>query len=694
MDENFLGKWTIRLAGRYVSINPARDNSLVIEDSSPGKKNHFLVIRRGDQDITLVASTNGRSVVAKWGSYSMGQGQLNATGAKLEDGCVFEVLEPREGLTQLLARSGSMRYYFCYVGPGSSVNCGPINSKSEERAIASRCSLSTTVVTPGMDVLLVQKELPGVDLDWVDLSEADLSKKNLQSASFVHADLWATRFNEANLVRAVFTDARLSSADLRGADLTGATFAGADLNEAQLGNATLDGASFVGANFGAADLSGASLVGTDFSGVDVTRARFGDAPKFSKDEAHRTKFAKATLRLEQIGLDWSYLDLTQATIADLRETESLPKLNAEYSLLEGIHLSQKDLHGAHFDHAVLTKNSLDHANLEGATFAATQLEGAALGGAILKGAKLPGAWLTGSDLTSTYMPNVDLSDAKLGNAVLAYAHLYGSESSVVNAILAGADLSSANLGSMNLQQARLQGATLDGADLIDCDLRGAQLHPDSNGRPASLVKASLQGANLEGADLTSAHLGNAAIALQDGVILASLSASAHQAALDKGRISDALREDFRNQGYVLSKKAEVKVLRRGQSWAISEPPPKSVREGMGYIGFKLVANDDRLTVYGTTIAISRLGDGGELDIAVVTVRPTVISPDNFSAETVCPNLGKFETNQSHGVPWEAMMTAPQLPRPPKCIPSPDHWCPRTSPLELLLEMDDQDEKRP
>lgn len=688
MDKDFLGKWTLSIAGGYVGPNPSKDNGLVL-GSSPGKSNHFLIVRRDDDDITLVANTNGRSVVATWGQWSFGQGRLNATGARPEDGCVFEVLEPKPGPKRLLARNGSMRYYFCYTGPGTAVTCGPVNNESTETAIAACCTVRAAVVTPGMEVLLVQKELPNVDLDWVDLSEADLSTKNLEKASFVNADLWATRLNGANLAGAAFTNARLSGADLRGADLTGATFKGADLNEAQLQDATLDGASFVGANLGAADLSGASLVGTDFSGVDVTRTRLGAPPKFSRNEEHRTKFANATLRLEQIGLDWSYLDLTNANILDLRETESLPRLQASHSLLQGIPLFQKDLHGAHFDNAVLSQCSLDHSNLEGASFAAAQLEGASLGGAILKGASLVGAWLTGSDLASAYMPNVNLSDAKLGNAVLAYAHLYGSESTVVNAILAGADLSSANLGSMNLQQARLEGATLDGANLIDCDLRGAELHPDSQGRPVSLVKASLQGANLEGADLTDAHLGNAAIGLEDGVILASLSASEYQGALDKGRISDELRNDFRDKGYVLSKKAEVKVLSRGQSWAIKDHPPRSVREDMGYVEFKLVvASNDRLVVYGTTIAVSRLGDRGELEVAIVTVRPTVISPANFSEDTVCPNLKTYETNQSHGVPWEDMMTASELPRPPKCIPSPDHWCPRTSPLELLVGDED------
>ena len=174
--------------------------------------------------------------------------------------------------------------------------------------------LSLTVKVPGLGEIQSSGQAAGYDLSYVDLTGAQLANANLAGANLRYANL---------------TGANLAGAKLPGADLTGANLAGATLTNANLSRAKLDGASFTGATM--------KMGGTDFSGADLTTAVFGLTPTFSTDPNNPTKFVNATLNYAAIGLNWSCLDLTGATIHAL--PQDLSKLQVTNTKASGIDLS-------------------------------------------------------------------------------------------------------------------------------------------------------------------------------------------------------------------------------------------------------------------------------------------------------------------------------------------------------------------
>ena len=77
----------------------------------------------------------------------------------------------------------------------------------------------------------------GVQLWWVDLSNADLTGADFQQA----------RFHYVTLTGAIMEKARLGSAQFENCNLTGANLSGADLTDAKITNTICDKARFVGA---------------------------------------------------------------------------------------------------------------------------------------------------------------------------------------------------------------------------------------------------------------------------------------------------------------------------------------------------------------------------------------------------------------------------------------------------------------
>ena len=113
------------------------------------------------------------------------------------------------------------------------------------------------------------------------LSHASLHGANLESATFILADLLGTVLNEARLAGASFFGAflfgtRLKSARLNGANLLGASLMGADLSSADLSGAHLMGANFHEANLQNAVFKGANLTAASLVGSHVQGAVFED----------------------------------------------------------------------------------------------------------------------------------------------------------------------------------------------------------------------------------------------------------------------------------------------------------------------------------------------------------------------------------------------------------------------------------
>ena len=294
---------------------------------------------------------------------------------------------------------------------------------------------------------------------------------------------------------------------------------GADLTSANLAGTKLDGV----------NLSGATLAGTDFTGTDLTQVAFSPSFIRSADPDVPTIFAGCTVRYASIGLDWSNLDLTSATLlavpSDLTGLVAVavrfPGADFTNLVLDGANFASATLDGAHFTLAKLRQSpggqapSFAGATLTSAYFTEAVLDqvdfsGATLGGLERnQGANFSSAWISNCTFTDTNAYAVVFSGATLvsGNTLTGVANLQES------------DFSDAYLPGTKLTGASLQGATFDGACMVGCDLTNAVLTPAQDGaKVASLTSACLQGALFTGTGLDAANLTNAAITDQVGDI--------------------------------------------------------------------------------------------------------------------------------------------------------------------------------
>ena len=196
----------------------------------------------------------------------------------------------------------------------------------------------------------------------VDLTGATLSNGKPLAANFKYG---AANFNHANLSQAV-----LDHIDFVGAHFRKAILAGANLTGADLSNADLTGADLTRAILADTILTGATLDETMFDHCDLSTTKFGPAPKFGTSGSTRTSFRSATVPASTLGSNWSYLDLTDATITHI--PKSIANLNADQALLpDQVNLQKVDLSGG-----------------SGASFQGTRMYGAQLQGANLQGAKM------------------------------------------------------------------------------------------------------------------------------------------------------------------------------------------------------------------------------------------------------------------------------------------------------------------
>ena len=114
-----------------------------------------------------------------------------------------------------------------------------------------------------------EAHLVGLDLRAARLAGRDLSRTDLRDATLDGADLTGTDLTGACLRRANIRRAVLRGANLAGADLTGTNLTGADLRGANLTGALLDTTALHNADLRDADLAGARVV--DFRWNRLTR---------------------------------------------------------------------------------------------------------------------------------------------------------------------------------------------------------------------------------------------------------------------------------------------------------------------------------------------------------------------------------------------------------------------------------------
>jgi uncharacterized protein YjbI with pentapeptide repeats len=233
-----------------------------------------------------------------------------------------------------------------------------------------------------------------------------------------------------------------------------------------------------------------------------------------------------------LGSNWSYLDLTDATITHI--PKSIANLNADQTLLpEKLNLQGVDLAGASFKGTWMHGIQLQNANLQGATMTDALLKGAKLDGANLTLANLSRAWLIvesatpktpikeleAASLTGAFMFNTVLDEAHCDGVDFSDAYFSTSLLSEQQASAVGAYMNDTKFNGTWAAQAVFNGAQLSGANLASAHLVGASFQDNGStateltpsprvGAAASINSADVSGANFTGAEMTGIDMLN------------------------------------------------------------------------------------------------------------------------------------------------------------------------------------------
>ncbi len=449
----------------------------------------------------------------------------------------------------------------------------------------------------------------------------------------------------------------LTNADFRGTDLTGTIFDGADLtganlagailaangpsptsfSEANLTNACLDTVTINGsaAQIGA-DFQFANLTCTGITGSDITWAAFGpEIQAAPTDGACRTSFGHTVLTCEFMN-QWKDLDLSYADVSACKDR--LAGFDLTNAVMEGVQfpyfdLTSTDFSGADVSYANFYSATLSHAlftsaNLQFATLSSAQansadftnqaqLSGATLSYGNFESAKFNTAFFEQSnDIPAATMSFGDFHLADFTQAAMVGVNLSGASlydgTILASATIQNSNFSNSTLWNLNLKSAKLSGITFDYANLINADLSGATLVNSGNYRAASLVKSNLQGVDLTETNLDGINMTNAAVALDDGVPLFTLTDGVAdlESDLDNGWLTTELNAAFENNGFALSYCAspDLSVIQSGATWNIV----LRQRRGVGpsdaqYRDFVLTAETSGNSMTGVTV--SGLADG-------------------------------------------------------------------------------------
>jgi uncharacterized protein YjbI with pentapeptide repeats len=310
-----------------------------------------------------------------------------------------------------------------------------------------------------------------------------------------------------------------------GKNVSGLSFAGVSLSNVDLSGYNLSSCDFRGvAQLAGAKLTGANLAATNFTGIDLTHVTFSFPIIRSTDPNKPTIFASCILPYAVIGLDWSYLDLTAATITglprDLTELVAVsvrrPEGDFTGFVLDEANFANATLDGARFTDAKLRQN---------ASFAGAKLVGAYFTGAVLDQANFVGAVLGGiefaqaANFSSAWISNCNFTEANAYGVIFAGATLISGNTLTGATSLQESDFTNAYLPYADFTGANLQGAKFDGACMVECVLANADLTPAQQGAiSASLYAACLQGVDFTGTKLGGANLTNAAITNGSGQI--------------------------------------------------------------------------------------------------------------------------------------------------------------------------------
>ncbi|WP_221801564.1 pentapeptide repeat-containing protein [Oceanobacter mangrovi] len=385
------------------------------------------------------------------------------------------------------------------------------------------------------DAQFSSAQLQGAMLDGVDLGTA----AGFEQANFSGTDLrQVAGANNAHMNHAKFQHANLSGVSMAGAQLHYADFSGAILDNVDFSGADLTMTNFDGASMKGANLQGAILQGTCFNHVNLSDTLFDSKPDFARRTENRNSFCQGVVPWAVISDNWSYLNLTDATITGIPDTIEL--LQAQHAWLPNeLDLSGKQLAAANFESARLTRLQAHNANFYGANFRNASLNGAKLNNANLSMADLTGAFLQDGNASSHLQAGkheaAQLNGAIMINTCLDYAHCdyvnfsdsyfltyagYSSarQASAIGAICTNAKFNNAKLIETRFDNAQLSEAEFDSAICVAASFKQAQLSPPLTAitGAAILEKADIRGADFSEANMDGVNMQGATVSVEPG----------------------------------------------------------------------------------------------------------------------------------------------------------------------------------
>lgn len=380
------------------------------------------------------------------------------------------------------------------------------------------------------------QDLSSLAVTQSNLTRMDLSGKVLENAHFYGVTLAAANFSDARLGHIVFTSTSAGTV----CDLTDARFGGASIPYGVFDTSTLTGADFTGAVLEHASFLQTRMDGTEFDHTNLTTCDFSIPPRFSSDPSALTSFRGTTLNYSTIQKNWSYLDLTGATLVGLEPSGDLTYLEAQYSVLTGMDFSNYTLNDCNLTGATLTGVKFTKAKMRNALLYGVrnscELFKVPQGSTADYRALLTALRQSSADGLAVIFANHGLSISTGQTTVRAddegvrwtitdastkavYQAIKGPGAHGATTLIVvepglvtrfdGADLRRANFSPHRDQPAVLRGAIFSNATMDETDLSSAdlgQVNPHDPATASQFDGASMNGVGLAQADLTGAQL--------------------------------------------------------------------------------------------------------------------------------------------------------------------------------------------
>jgi uncharacterized protein YjbI with pentapeptide repeats len=253
--------------------------------------------------------------------------------------------------------------------------------------------------------VLAGENLYGMNLTYIDLSEAILDNAYLKDAKLDNSNLKLARLREIDLTAASLLNANLTKADFgTGAKLEVAQFHGAHLEGAGLKKARLHAAGL------RADLSHAVMDSADLHDADVLGAKMVGTKLMGANLRNVTLERAVLIRTKLMGANLTKANLHKALLhgADL-ENAILSETNLSYAKLNAINADEFPWESYKYGHEALQAFSFPTPQFQGPTGAAN------LKGSDLTDANIEGSNIKGVDLQHTKGLEADQIEKALGD---------------------------------------------------------------------------------------------------------------------------------------------------------------------------------------------------------------------------------------------------------------------------------------